>query len=168
MKYIADIYEAVLTRIKTQLPQVKLVDIYNSQYEGQQEGSLPFNTPAVFVEVDTSDVRMIGGGLAGGTVTIVLHLVVPVVNTTSSLMDANKRSRSYGHLQLNDQLTALVSGIVVNVPNTVASTISLINSTFSQRVGLLEVCLTGFSTHVKTKAYASPQASVTPSIDLDI
>lgn len=98
------LYEAIMDRILTQCPEVKYIDLYNDQFNYEQEEDA-FNTPAVLVEFAPFETRSLSEGRQDMEIPLILHIGTEQYEEASSRETLAHRTRALDHLNTIDSVS---------------------------------------------------------------
>lgn len=86
--------ESIFTQLRTYAPSIKHMAVYNSQYENirdpDPEKGYLFEMPAVFIELDLSSIKQMGGGYQLiEPLPVTVHIVVQELDSGTGTLDQN-------------------------------------------------------------------------------
>ena len=104
-------YEAIMARIKDEVPEVKHFDLYFRQDEDlDDKGELPFLRPAVLFEFDPMDYETLGNKKKSANAGFKLHVISDVVQEADMRTAPAIRTKGHQHLELIDKLDCNLQG----------------------------------------------------------
>ena len=104
-------YEAILTRLITNIPELKHFDIYFGQDEKtQEEDEFPFNCPAIFFEWESLPFESVGQKKQQAPGAFKLHILSDVIQEVSNKEGKAIRNKGHEHLLLLDKVFYQLQG----------------------------------------------------------
>lgn len=108
---ITEFYEAIMARVKTNVPEIKHFDLYFRQDEEVDEkGELPFLRPAVLFEYDPIDWETLGNKKKAANITFNLHVISDVIQEVDMRSTVPIRNKGHEHLQNIDKIDYWMQG----------------------------------------------------------
>jgi len=106
-------YEAILSRLTTNITEIKHVDLFFNQYlqeteDGQEANA--FLRDAVFFEYNPQEWTTYGNKKQESTATFSLHVVSDVIQEVDKRTAPLIRAKGFQHLQLIDKITKWLQG----------------------------------------------------------
>jgi|GEM_PF-4630913 len=98
------LYEVIMDRIQQQCPEVKYIDLFNDQFNYEQEEDA-FNTPAVLVEFAPFETRSLSEGRQDMEIPFILHVGTEQYEEASSREELSHRTRALEHLNTIDSVS---------------------------------------------------------------
>lgn len=158
---ISSFYEAIMSRLKTNIPEIKHFDLYFGQYE-DEEKDLPFNTPAVFMEYTPLNWESLLNKRLESNVEFNLHVVSEVIQEVDSTTTLSIRNLGHAHLLLIDKINYWMKGFNGNGFNSIS------NAGMEPYIanGSLIIHILKFKTRLRDDSGKHLTQSVTPSQEI--
>ena len=138
---INQFYEALLAQLQTKVPGIKFIDFWNNQFDMlNTEDEIPFNFPAVFIEIDPIEWQTLADSSQQSPAVIIMHLGVETLQETSNQELLATRAAGMNHLPLVQDISKALHGF----SGTNFGTITRIGTTFDQNYGSVKEILIPF------------------------
>lgn len=106
-------YISISARIRTNVSEIKHIDLYNAQYENPEKED-PFNTPAVFIEYTDGNWEDMTAEFQQQVAGFVIHVVVDNYGRTDNIdqKNATQQENDLKHLNIDSKVHKALKGFV--------------------------------------------------------